>query len=183
MRCLRATWGKRLIVALLALSLVPLVVVPVKRAAQGTSAEVYADWLRGQLGDAADAVFEEALALTQAQHPRSFDAFLKAFLDAYERLSPTKPLVYAAAGLSGDALALYLRGRFQRLGGDLLAMRVVLQAAAVTSGKLPGRVLGLTAGPAPSKLASWVQQVEVPAGRTFVVMPLRLLSAAFPLGP
>ena len=186
MRTLRSTWGSRLIAALLALSLSPGFAVPVAQAAQHVAERTYADWLRAQLSGSPPPAFEAALEAAVAVQPVSFEAFLDAFVEAYQAQPTDVSLdaVFSVREMSGEALVYFLHGRFQQVMGVALPPRAMLTVAGPqTAGSLsgPNLVASFLVGAATLHPAS--TPLSGDEGRTGAVLPLRLLSAAQPLGP
>jgi len=184
MNGLRSKWGKRGVVALLLVSLLPPTFATVAFAAQRTDS--LASWVRMQLREPADAAVEQALEQAERSAAGSLEAFLAVFVEAYEAQRPEKPLAHAFAtrALSNAALIAYLQGRFLGFVGEVIFLRTVFVAAKMAVKKvsersatplvvLPRRdqVRGLGASP-----------LQGVCGPVFIPL-LRVLSAAQPLGP
>ena len=181
--------------ALMLLSVLPLVGGPVQ-AALWRSAEVpYADWLRAQLRVPADAAFEAAVERATTAAPTSFEAFLWAFVEAYGPLdgSEVEPVVagrtalaaaFSSAPLNKEALVAFLQGQVERSVQQALLPRPVLAAAtssvSLTSDRHGGAAFVL---PFRATTATLLGAVSAVAPAAFFVVPLRVLSAAQPLGP
>lgn len=186
MRWMRSTWGSRWLAGLLVCCLLPMLVLPTARLAQGAVYASYADWLRTQLSLPADAAFEDALAAATATEPASLDAFLTAFVAAYQAGHPgaVPAEAFTTLDLSNEALVTYLQQRFLRITGAATLPRVVLMQALAAKNKGLDRVVqavrpaarALTALPAPAFL-------DAADGAPSFVRAFRLLSAARPLGP
>lgn len=184
MRTLRSTWGARVLTALLAASLLSLVVLPVGQGASSKDTASYAEWLRAQATGETDAAFDEALTAAQASEAHSLHKFLTAFVEAYvEEGSPEQLAEAFAAGDRSEAeLIRYLERHYLRLAGG--EVHVSLTAAAASLLKLdrlvsvlPGvhllRDLNAFGG---AQLKQWV---DTP----LFVFSLRTLFSAQPLGP
>lgn len=182
MRALRSTWGARVLAALLATSLLSLVLLPVgqKTSIEGTAS--YATWLRAQATGDTDATFDEALTTARASDAHSLHEFLTAFVEAYEGSSEQLAKVFAAGDRSGAALIRYLERHYLRLaGGEVYAS---LTAAAASLLKLDRLVSALpsirllqdldTSGG--TQLKQWLHT-------PLFVLSLRTLFSAQPLGP
>lgn len=189
MRTLRSTWRMRLLVAVLAASLLPVAFALPGGSAQPAEPSAQADWLRAQLAaqpleEAAQADVDRALqAAAQAPEARTLDGFLAAFVEAHaapERLAEALGL---SSGLSASALVQHLQQRFLRLAG-LAAPRISL-AAAVPSGPTLTR-LSLTAARAvavPDHFFRSARSSRMAPQPVRIVSSLRTLFAAQPLGP
>lgn len=181
--------------ALMLLSVLPLVGGPLQAALWRSADVPYGDWLRTQLRVPADAAFEEAVERATAAAPASFEAFLWAFVEAYGSLDDAgdEPIVsdptalaaaFSSAPLNKEALVAYLQGQVERSVQQALLPRPVLAAAAssvsLTSDRQAGAILTT---PFRAAAAALYGTAVLHAPATFVVLPLRLLSAAEPLGP
>lgn len=184
MRALRSTWGARVLAALLATSLLSLVLLPVGQETSINGTASYAAWLRAQATGDTDATFDEALTTAQASDAHSLHEFLTAFVEAYVEEGSSEQLakVFAAGDRSGAALIRYLERHYLRLaGGEVYAS---LTAAAASLLKLDRLVSALpsvrllqdldTSGEA--QLKQWVHT-------PLFVLSLRTLFSAQPLGP
>lgn len=184
MHRLRSIYGKRWLVALMLASLLPVLFATVSMASQrGTS---YAGWLRAQLLEPADAAVEQALAAAVQSDARSLDVFLNTFVAAYEAQETTLPLghLFAAAGLSGDALMVYLQSRFSQLVGDAVLPRAVFIATQAATSHTSTRPDLSEAVSAYRNTVRFSGLVATATGTAIsFVVPLRILSAAQPLGP
>lgn len=183
MRWLRFKWAQRGGVALVLACLLLVSFVTVVHAAKKTSS--YADWVRTHLGDI-DREVELALETAASSDAHSLDAFLVAFVEAYEAQQPSQPLaqVFATPLQTTEGLIAYLQSRYVGVVGDALLPRSQLLAAKI----LPSQ--GVDRGP--SQFATLVDALprhlasEVAFKRTVVpafVFSIRILSAAQPLGP
>lgn len=171
------------LVAVLVASLLPLVAAPTAWA-RGHVSVSYATWLRAQLRLPADAAFEAAVEEALDAHPRSLDDFLQAFVEAYEAQGADLADVFSAHGLSGEALAAYLQGRYLRLIGQALVPRVLLTASSARTGNAPTRGLTALSPTAPfSTLLSVGDASSVLPQAADPVFSFRRISSARPLGP
>ena len=184
MNRLRSIWGLRGVAALLLTSLLPVSFAAAFQAAEQTSS--YADWLRAQIRGPLDAAVAEALDEAADRPAHSLDAFLAAFVDAYEARQPATPLAQRilSLDLSNEALVAYLESRFNGLVGAAVLPRVAVVAAASPSSHAPDRpVLPLGAWTQHDRQhvrqATSLQQVARPV----FVRSVRLLWAAQPRGP
>lgn len=182
MRALRSTWGARVLAALLATSLLSLVLLPVGQETSIEGTASYATWLRAQATGDTDATFDEALTTARASDAHSLHEFLTAFVEAYEGSSEQLAKVFAAGDRSGAALIRYLERHYLRLaGGEVYAS---LTAAAASLLKLDRLVSALpsirllqdldTSGG--TQLKQWLHT-------PLFVLSLRTLFSAQPLGP
>ncbi|GIV58427.1 MAG: hypothetical protein KatS3mg042_1340 [Rhodothermaceae bacterium] len=184
MQRLRTTWGCRLVVLSLGLSLLPGLLAPAMQAAAPVTMP-FADWLRSQVRTTPDDAFEKALAEAEAQAPRSLHAFLSAFVQAYEAAGGTSLAgVFTSEALGGEALVQYLQRRYLRLVGEAVLPRAVPSAAAAPVAKTPDRmaeghgwVRADDAAGAPLHLIGFVHEGAV---RTSLV---RLRTSEQPRGP
>ncbi len=184
MQRLRSPHVLRLLVAVLALSLLPSVLagpLGLRQAAEATEA-TRAAWLRGQvrapLGPEAQAAFDRALATALAADAPTVGAFVGHFARAYAAdyaaadyatdaveapsLAPVAAL-FAAPDLPPDALARYLQGRVPALGGVALPPSRVLRSA-----------LAAWTAPAPDRPAAPHATLAPPAS----ALPLQVLLGA-----
>ncbi|MGI9174577.1 MAG: hypothetical protein ACR2GR_04600 [Rhodothermales bacterium] len=182
---LRSTWGMRLLAAVMAVSVVPLVAGPLAGGSRQAAAAPYADWLREQLRTEADAPIEAALEAAVASQPQSLRAFLETFVGVLEAQRPglLAERGWVPSGLSAQAAADYLQRHLSQFAADARTPALVA-------------VSGTSASPTPDRLALaqallvartdvrpvWQNALRACAEAT-LVFPLRLRWAAFPLGP
>lgn len=172
------------IAALLLASLLPVTFAMAAHAARHTPS--YADWVRIQLREPNNPVVAQALASAEQSRPRTLEAFLTVFVEAYEAQQPEEPLAYAFAepDLSNDALISYLQGRFLGFVGDAIPPRTFWMAAEAGAKQVVKRSIGLSALLSRLELAhkeggEVLQPSSIPA----CILPVRLISAAQPRGP
>lgn len=183
MRWLRASWTQRTLVTLLVASLSTVLFAAADTPSRRSAS--YADWVRTQLRTPADAALDEALT-TADEQARTFEGFLNAFVDAYEAQRPETSLARAflAHDLPPEALITYLQSRFARVVGDAVLPRLVMTATSASTAHsadrnaaaLPPLLKDVHAASPAGLLPQW-------ASHTLVVIPLRLLWDAQPLGP
>ncbi len=185
MQRLRATRGARWLALLISVSIFASFVAPVAVAAH-PSTQPYADWLRNQLREPADEVFESALAVVEAKKPTTFHAYLTAFVRVYDERSSEADLSEAFTGhaFSREALLLILQFRYHRVVGEAVLPPVILSALVVPQSKTPERhVAGATSRDGGSSQTIQRESdgaVRVPETH---VRPIRDLVTAQPLGP
>jgi len=186
MHALRTIRTARLLVSLMVVSLLPAVLAPVIRAGSPGEIASYPDWLKSQLTAPAGAAFNTALAQAADLAPPSFEAFLVAFIEAYNESAEDEGLAedFGAKGLSHDDLLRYLQGRYQRLLATVVLSRSALVATTTQATTAPER------GPAPygqryavPLLPPLAYSAPSPQDDRAFVRPVRSLSAAQPLGP
>ena len=185
MRLLRSTWGIRLLAAVMAVSVVPLVAGPMVGGTRQAAATPYADWLREQLRAEADASVEAALEAAVASRPQSLPAFLETFVRVLEAQRPglLAERGWVPSGLSAQATAEHLQRHLSRFAADVRTPALAAvsgTSAAPTSDRLALAQALLTARTDVRSL--WRNALQVGAEAT-LVFPLRLRWAAFPLGP
>jgi len=121
MRRLRTTWSRRWAVAILVMSLLPLVAGPAA-AAQPDATQGYAAWLRAQahpdVVEQAETTVADALDAARSEAPHSLHAFTEAFAVAYTAASPSVSLaeLFALPAVADAALYRVLHQRAQHLG-------------------------------------------------------------------
>jgi len=127
----------RILALVMGAGALPAIAAPIVRSSQFSDAMPYADWLRSQLRMPASEGFEAALEEVSSGKYRSFQAFVSAFISAYEHQPAQKGLsaAFSKGELSDDALILYLQFRYQRLVGEAILSRSFFQAAASTNGQ------------------------------------------------
>lgn len=186
MRWMRSTWGARLMAAGLVACLLSSVVATGamgQRRAVGLS---YADWVRAQLRVPADDALEAALSEAVSSHPRTLDAFLATFIEAYESRQPQAPLsvAFLSRDLSNDALISYLETRYHGVVGEGMLPRTFFTSALVPFTKAPDRPAMMADVLARHVLdAPLTGEALRPEARYRPAGPVRLLSSAQPLGP
>lgn len=195
MRVLRTFWMRRWVVAVLAMSLLPLVVADPSSgsATQASDAsDAYETWLRAQIPSSpsrtASEAVERAFQRAHADAPASLEAFTRAFADAYERASrhQAAPVslgdLFAAPGVDSAALFRTLYARSQQFGRAAVFPR--LQFVTTPSSGASGRFGVAPALTSPPSLVGWLPRIVRVAART---VPLgcwiHVLSSAEPLGP
>ena len=184
MNRLRSIWGLRGVVTLLLASLLPVSFATAFQAAEQTSS--YADWLRAQIHGPLDEAITEALDEAASSDARSLDAFLAAFVEAYEAHQPATPLAQRilALDLSNEALITYLEGRFNGLVGAAVLPRVTVMAATPANSHTSARSV--------VPLGTWTQHERLPVRhatsllqvtRPVFLQSIRLLLVVQPRGP
>lgn len=180
---LRSTWGARgvgtlVLAGLLGASLTS--TIPPSRYASS-----YAEWVRTQFRGPIDEAVEQALADASSDRPRSLDAFLTAFVRAYEAREPGATVARSlfALDLSDEALITYLESRYHGVVSDAVLPRAVLVATSLVSSHLSNRLTALGAPDARRDLPVWRVFAAWRIAWRGVVVPLRVVSAAQPLGP
>jgi hypothetical protein len=171
------------VAALLLVSLLPVSFATAFSTARHTSS--FADWLETQLQDPTNEAVVEALAEVATHRTRSLEVFVRDFIDAYEAQHPDVSAARVLAGmdLSDEALIAYLESRYMGLVGHGVLPRLLLKAQVLTS------TLSKRLGTSSSVLANKQQQHRIwttmwqHAMRPVVVVTLRQLSSAQPLGP
>lgn len=187
MRWLRATWGSRLVAGGLLCCLTASVFATGVHGGGRPVCVSYAEWLRAQLRVPADAALEEVFDAAVSTKPRTLEAFLDAFVAAYEARHPQAALATAflpTDGVSNEALVAYLETLFNGVGAEGVPVRATFLSMPVPTGKVPDRhdaaavVMARPDSP---------MQVLAPVERLAVVRPLvrliHVLSSAQPLGP
>ncbi len=184
MNRLRSTWGMRAVAGLLVASLLPVTFATAVHAAQHTSS--YADWVRRQLRIPADEAITQALETAEKSQPRSLEAFLAVFVEAYAAQQPERSLAraFSARDLSNKALISYLEGRYLGFVGEAVLPRAALVAAKVVSKQVLKRGMAPLADLTRRTLTrcAWAATLQ-PSHAPVFIPSLRVLSAAHPLGP
>lgn len=184
MHALRTTWNARLVASLLAACLLPAGVLVPRPTTAPAAHTAHAAWLRAQAAGEADVAFEQALEAATAARARTLNGFLEAFVEAHSE-PETLGAVFAREGLSGEALVRDLQRGLLGLSGVPPQGRLAWIGS--VPGALPasGRALGAGVLVSVQRAAQ-----EVPLGavvpltrEALVVVPVRLLWAARPLGP
>lgn len=186
MRTLRTDTGLRLLVALVATSLLTTLFVPLVGAAHQPDGQPYAAWLQHELDGWYDEdVFEQALKAATAAQPRSFEAFLDSFAQALLDQSEAAPQGDASAALdvSRAALLRHLYGRYMRLASKAVPPRTMLADAMSYQGKAPQRPEYRAATHPVYRAAALAAAVAVREEIPSFILPVRLRTAARPLGP
>ena len=175
----------RIAAGILMASMLPALFVLPSSAAPGATYGTYSRWVRAQLRVPADASIEAALSRASEERPASLEAFIKAFLNAYEEANPVKSAAFAFTGddLSDDALVTYLQRRYTRVGDEGVLPRVYLSAAAGATAALASGDSGAIAGGKATPLSHEYGRDAILSEEAEFVIPLRTLSAANPLGP
>ena len=185
MRLLRSTWGTRLLAAVMAVSVVPVVAGPMLGGARQTAAAPYADWLREQLRAEADASVEAALEAAVASQPLSLRAFLETFVGVLEAQQPglLAKRGWIPSGLSAQAAADHLQRHLSRFAADARAP-VLVAVSGASASATPDRLALAHALLTPRTSVRLGWQNALGAGtEAALVFSLRLRWAAFPLGP
>lgn len=184
MKWARKRWPRRVLAAVLALSMVPTLIMPGTGLAAEAQYGTYERWIRAQIRVPVDGVVEKAITEAVEGGAESFDAFITAFLDAYSNAAPGQPIsrVFTDRELSNDALRSFLQRRYSQIADAGVVPRVhvttFIQYAA-------------TAGDGGPLSAYSTEDVAVD-GATFllttlveygVVISFRTLSSAQSLGP
>lgn len=145
----------------------------------------HAAWLRAQVAqEETDAAFEQAVEAAVAERARTLRGFLWAFVAAHPA-PDALGAVFAREGLSGEALVRDLQGRLLGLSGVPPQGRPAWTSAVLHAPSASGRTLG-AGGVAVAARAAWAAGPAVAASlvqAVRAVCPVRLLSAARPLGP
>lgn len=188
MRWLRSTWRLRLLVGLLAVSLLPFMgVLPEQQT--WTASQSQASWLRAQVDTTPDRevqeAFDRAIEAATSSEARSLHAFLQVFADAYVEQAPGQSLsdLFDAPDLGGERLIRYLKQRFTHVSTLALVPRLLFSAQAASSLSSDRLMaVGTTALPPASSLvaAAWTAvRGDVWIGS----VPVRVLFPAQPMGP
>lgn len=195
MRSLRSTWLRRVLVAVLAIGMLPMMGLQVPDGPQ-TSAK--ARWLQAQvvgtLSADAQRLVDRALSEADARNARTLQAYTQAFAEAYEGAVaspvpassapdlPTLGALFDAPDV--DAAALYAHLQDKTVLGGPPAVLPRLHAASVTSLTAPPRSLAAVGATslAPSAPALTDTSLQQTDARVFACC-LRLLWSAQPLGP
>lgn len=186
MNKLRTRVGQWMVVAVLALSLVPTAAVSALHVAQAPAAP-YAQWLRSQLRAPADATVEAALHAAQASRARSLDVFLEAFVEAYEKAggAPSLGAVFALGESSREVIIARLQSRYRGFSAFAFSPRELLTVASAWAGALPNaRLHGLP--PIPELLLKPLLRAQLTPAWVWLTPAygVRLLGSALqPLGP
>jgi hypothetical protein len=186
MRALRTKSGLRLLVALVATSLLTTLFVPLVGTAHQADGQPYAAWLKHELDGWYDAdVFDPALQAATASQPRSFEAVLDAFVPSLLDQSDAAPQVGASAALdvSRAALLRHLYGPYVRLASKALPARTMLADVMSYQGKAPQRPEYRAASHPTYRANALAVAVAAREEIPSFVLPVRLQTAARPLGP
>ena len=173
----------RWVAALLLVSLLPVSFATAFSTARHTSS--FAHWLETQLQDPTDEAVQQVLATVSSNRTRSLEVFVRDFIDAYQAQRPNASAARVLAGmdLSDEALIAYLESRYLGLVGHGVLPRLLLKSQVFVS------TLSKRLGGSVSVLADKQQQHHTwttmwrHAVRPVVVVTLRELSSAQPLGP
>lgn len=183
MRRLRSQWHARWVAALLLVSLLPVSFATAFSTARHTSS--FAIWLESQLQDPTDEAVVLALAEVSSHRTQSLEVFVRDFIDAYEAQRPggSAARVLAGLDLTDEALIAYLESRYMGLEGFGILPRLLLKSQVFVS-TLSKRLAGAKAVQAHQRQAqrTWTTMWRH-AMRPVVVVTLRQLSSAQPLGP
>lgn len=187
MRRLRSTWGIRLLAAVMAFGVVPLVAGPALGGARQAASAPFADGLREQLQAEGDARIEAALEVAVAAQPRSLRAFLETFVEALNARAPglLADRGSVPSGLSVEATVDHLQRRLAQFASDTSASHT-LRAVAGTSTSVPplSRWAATQAPSLKRPSAPRLPAIVLGSGpEAPFAYPLRLRWAAFPLGP
>ena len=181
MNRLRTRWSLRVLAATMLLSLLPASAAAVLHAPRPASS--YADWVRAQLREVPDGAVAEALEAAEAQRLRSLDAFLNAFVAAYAAERPGVPAAQLfALDLAPEALVDHLKSRYRGFSAEALPPRPVL-VRAVQAVLAPDGSSGAAFLPRTDLVQQRVVVLARQAAQAALVRPLRVVSAAQPLGP
>lgn len=185
MRRVRRPSFLRVLAGIVVASMLPALFVPAGAGASAVAGGTYSRWIRAQLRVPADEAIDAALEKASKSSSATFEAFVEAFLDAYEESGPEQPaaLVFAEDELSDAALIAYLQRRYTKIGEEGLLPRTCLVTAAGRSGITFSTHAAATfsgsTGPALSHIG---KPVGLLSG-DLLVIPLRTLTSARPLGP
>lgn len=185
MRCLRTTLLTRVLALLLMGSTVGVVLVPSAWAQRNDVAASYEVWLRQQLRVEPDAHMEAALAKVLDERPASLEDFLYAFVAAYEaEASGSLSEAFAVQAPSHEALVSYLYGRYLGIVGDAVLPRIIPMGIVAQSNTSNDRN-GATRAVMTKRWIAWEQQeaAQLDLQATPVIIPLRVLFSASPMGP
>lgn len=180
---LQEKWVGRVLAAVLIASMLPTLVVP-RAQTGGPHFGTYERWIRAQLR-ISDGAVEKAIAVAVAEGADTVQEFVVAFLKTYEDAAPGRAiaLVFTERELSTDALISYLQSRYTRVVDDAVLPRIFLTTAAtqtVTNGHA-GTSSGILSV---ARTALFAQSIaSTPRLGAFIIIPLRVLSSAHPLGP
>jgi len=176
----------RILALFLGFGTIPAIAAPVLRPAFGSDSLPYADWLRSQLRAPVSDALSSALSRASETRHRSMGEFVSAFIDAYEAESARDDLAVAFVGdqISDEALFLYLQFRYQRLVGDALLPRSVLQALVSASGPTTQRALSSSLHDARHAYrTAWMSAKFVARNRGILPSTRDRIPAAQPQGP
>ena len=184
MKWARKRWPRRVLAAVLALSMLPTLVMPgtgvIAEAQYGT----YERWIRAQIRVPVDGAVEKAITEAVERGAESFDSFITAFLDAYSDAAPGQSIsqVFTDRDLSNDALRSFLQRRYSQIADAGVVPRVHLTtfiqhaATAGDSGPLGAFSNARFAADAATPLLTTLVEYSV-------VISFRTLSSAQSLGP
>lgn len=185
MRCLRATWLTRLLAVLLISSTGAVVLAPSAWAQRNDVAFSYGAWLWQQLRVEPNADLEAALAQAFEERPASLEDFLTTFVAAYEAKSVAAlGEAFAVEAASSEALIAQLQGRYLGIVSDAVLPRISSLGIVPPSNTSNDRA-GATRAVMTKRWMAWQHQVatRVAADAPLIVVPLRVLSSASPMGP
>lgn len=147
--------------------------------------DAYADWVRAQLALPADGAVEAALEAAADEGAVSLHLFLQAFAAAYEAQEVAQPFAHLFGAQTGSTAALitYLHGQYARVVGEAVLPRLVATAALAQSVSETRTLLGALSAACRAQRPSHLAVAAATAPARLVPVPIRLLSAAQPLGP
>lgn len=195
MHWFRSTWLSRVLVAVLAVGMLPMMGLHLP---EGPETSAKARWLQAQvvspLSADAQRVVDRALSEADAQNAGSLQAYTQAFAEAYEAASdelpsaspvsdlPTLGALFDAPDVDATALYAHLQGKTVLGGPPAVLPR--LHAASVASLTAPPRSLSATVPPSGVPSAPVFTDTSLQQAATAVfACCLRLLWSAQPLGP
>lgn len=185
MRVLRTTILTRILTTLLIGSVVAVMLVPSAWAQRNDVAASYEVWLRQQLRVTPDAHMEAALAEALEERPASLEDFLYAFVAAYEAEADVSlSEAFALHAPSDEALISYLHGRYLGIVGDAVMPRIVPMGVVAQSNTSNDRS-GTARAMMTKRWLAWEQQeaAHLDLQAIPVIIPLRVLFSASPMGP
>ena len=147
--------------------------------------DAYANWVRAQLALPADGAVEAALQAAADEGAVSLHAFLQAFATAYEAQEIAQPLAHLFGAQTGSTAALitYLHGRYARVVGEAVLPRLVATTSLTQSVSETRTLFGVLSAAYRAEGPTHPAVAAVSAPARLVPVPIRLLSAARPLGP
>lgn len=186
MHRLRSIWGLRVLVIVLMAGIMPAVLGPGVRAAQPSSADAYADWLRDYLISPTDPVVARALDAASSTKAQTFDDFLRVFIKAFEAQQSDMALadVFSVEAQNTDALVWLLYGQYQQVLGGVSPARATLSATSSGLAGITDRTYAIL--PDTDHDGAGTHRLDFPLhflSDLAVVTPIRVYWTAFPQGP
>lgn len=183
MRRLRSKCLLRCTALLLVGAMLPALFAPSSRAASGSLASSYAEWIRAQLKAPAHPSVERALKKAAQADANSFNTFVAAFLEAYEAQYPQESAARAFTDkdLSNDALITYLQRRYTEISGEAVLLRLRVVGTSINTSSATGST-GNHA-PQPRGVVPVAPGLISAAASDGVLATLRTATPARPQGP